>query len=77
MHSEIVYMLHFVPVEWHLLLYFRLFRFFFYRNFFCHSILMILQRGKGEYHLKNLPGWPQHILNYSRIDGHASLSLPA
>ena len=33
---------------------------------------MILQRGKGEYHLKNLPGWPQHILNYSRIDRHAS-----
>ena len=33
---------------------------------------MILQRGKGEYHLKNLPGRPQHILNYIRIDGHAS-----
>ena len=55
---------------------FRLFRIPFLPWLFCHSILMILQMPWGGERVnairKNRPERPQHILNYSRINRHAS-----
>ena len=80
-HSEIVFMLHFVPVELMMTLVTLLqaLQNFFYRNFFCHSILMILQRGKARgctklkkrpgvgIFFKDTPGWTTYLRNQAHF----------